>query len=52
MSQTTLLYIAIAVFVLMLIGLVLTALEFRHGAPHRQEEEARNEAQKPKASPQ
>ena len=44
MIESNLLYIAILVFVLMLIGLVLTALEFRYGAPHRQEEEARKKA--------
>jgi hypothetical protein len=46
MIASNLLYIAILVFALMLIGLVLTALEFRYGAPHRQEEEARKKAQK------
>jgi len=45
MIESNLLYIAIIVFLLMLIGLVLTALEFRYGAPRRQEEEARKKAQ-------
>ena len=45
MIELNLLYIAILVFALMLVGLVLTALEFRYGAPHRQEEEARKKAQ-------
>jgi len=50
MIESNLLYIAILVFVLMLIGLVLTALEFRHGAPHRQEEEAQKKVQKSDSS--
>lgn len=29
-------YIAVGVFVLMVIGLALTVLEFRHGAPSQQ----------------
>ncbi|MEE4304034.1 MAG: hypothetical protein V2J19_07745 [Wenzhouxiangella sp.] len=40
MSNTLLLIIAVAVFSLLLIGLVLTALEFSRGEPARQEEEA------------
>jgi hypothetical protein len=52
MIASNLLYIAILVFVLMLIGLVLTALEFRHGAPHRQEEEARKNLQESDTSQQ
>jgi hypothetical protein len=39
MIQENLLIIAIAVFVFMLIGLILTVLEFRYGAPKRQVEE-------------
>jgi len=39
MIQENLLLIAIAVFVLMLIGLILTTLEFKHGEPKRQVEE-------------
>ena len=39
MIQDNLLIIAIAVFVLLLIGLILTVIEFRHGAPKRQVEE-------------
>jgi hypothetical protein len=50
MIESNLIYIAISVFVLMLIGLVLTALEFRYGEPHRQEEEARKKAQENDAS--
>jgi len=41
MIQENLLVIAIAVFVLMLIGLVLTVVELNYGAPKRQEEEQR-----------
>ena len=50
MIESNLLYIAILVFVLMLVGLVLTALEFRYGAPHRQEEKVRRKAQEAEAS--
>ena len=39
MIQDNLLFIAIAVFVFMLIGLVLTVVEFKYGAPKRQAEE-------------
>ena len=39
MIQENLLLIAIAVFVLMSIGLILTILEFKHGEPKRQDEE-------------
>lgn len=39
MSDTLLLTVAVAVFSLMLIGLVLTVLEFSRGEPARQEEE-------------
>ena len=39
MIQENLLLIAIAVFVTMMIGLVLTVLEFRYGEPKRQDEE-------------
>ena len=38
MIQENLLLIAIAVFVLMSIGLILTILEFKHGEPKRQDE--------------
>ncbi len=41
MIQENLLFIAIAVFVFMLIGLILTVVEFRYGAPKRQVEDAR-----------
>ena len=39
MIQENLLLIAIAVFVIMMVGLILTVLEFKHGAPRRQVEE-------------
>ena len=39
MIQENLLFIAVAVFVFMLIGLILTVIEFRYGAPKRQVEE-------------
>jgi hypothetical protein len=39
MIQENLLLIAIGVFVLMLIGLVLTVVELNYGAPKRQIEE-------------
>jgi hypothetical protein len=38
MIVENLLYFAIAVFILMLIGLVLTVMEFRYGKPRRQQE--------------
>ena len=37
MSQENLLIIAIVVFVLLLIGIVLTVLEFNKGSPKQQE---------------
>lgn len=43
MSNTLLLIIAIAVFSLMLIGVVLTILEFSRGEPARQEKELQRE---------
>lgn len=39
MIQDNLLFIAIGVFVLMLVGLVLTVVELNFGAPKRQIEE-------------
>ena len=39
MIQENLLLIAIAVFVLMFIGLILTIIEFKHGQPKRQVDE-------------
>lgn len=39
MIQENLLFIAIAVFAFMLIGLVLTVVELKYGAPKRQLEE-------------
>lgn len=41
MSNALLLVVAIAIFSLMLIGIVLTVLEFSRGEPARQEEENR-----------
>ncbi|MGB5708144.1 MAG: hypothetical protein WBM41_15090 [Arenicellales bacterium] len=41
MSENTILFYAVLVFVLMLIGLVLTAIEFKFGAPRKQEEAAK-----------
>ncbi|UCH41862.1 MAG: hypothetical protein JSU67_09430 [Gammaproteobacteria bacterium] len=40
MIADNLIYYAIFVFIMMVIGLVLTVLEFRHGKPRRQQEEA------------
>ena len=45
MSDENLIFIAITVFFLMIVGLVLTALEFRFGEPHRQEEKAEHRAE-------
>lgn len=39
MIQENLLLIAIVVFVIMMVGLILTVLEFQHGEPNRQVEE-------------
>jgi len=39
MIQDNLLFIGVAVFVFMLIGLVLTVVELNYGAPKRQVEE-------------
>lgn len=49
MSDENLIFIAITVFFLMIVGLVLTALEFRFGEPHRQEQEKKRN---PHSSPQ
>ena len=38
MIQENLLFIAIAVFILMSIGLILTIIEFKHGEPKRQDD--------------
>lgn len=38
MSDNTVLIIAVLVFSLMLVGLILTYLEFKHGAPKQQDE--------------
>lgn len=40
MSITMLFYVAIFVFVMMIVGLGLTVREFRHGEPRRQAERA------------
>lgn len=39
MSPNSLMIIAIIVFALMLIGLILTVLEFRNGSPAQQEKD-------------
>ena len=41
MSENTLLWLAIFVFVMLAIGLFLTVLEFRYGQPRLQADEAR-----------
>lgn len=43
MSNTLLLVIAVAVFSLMLVGIVLTVLEFSRGEPAQQAEENRRD---------
>ena len=44
MSPEKLVYVAVVVFVLMLIGLALTVIDFRRGAPKQQlEEQKRSE---------
>jgi len=40
MSESTFFFIAIFVFVLLVVGLVLTVIEFRSGAPRRQQKRA------------
>ncbi|MGD8784347.1 MAG: hypothetical protein PVF28_07295 [Thioalkalispiraceae bacterium] len=45
MSDESLLFIAVFVFLLMIIGLIMTAVEFRYGAPRRQAREKRRHAQ-------
>jgi hypothetical protein len=50
MSTTTLLLSAIIVFVLMLVGIVLTILEFKLGSPRQQEEAARAKSNTDKPS--
>lgn len=42
MSDENLIYIAIIVFLLMLVGLIVTMVEFRYGAPRRQEKNAQH----------
>ena len=43
MSNTMLLYVGVFVFGLMLVGLILTIIEFRHGEPHQQDEQVKAE---------
>ena len=52
MSDENLIYIAGLVFLLMLVGLVLTAVEFRYGAPHRQEQEKKRASRRRERKPQ
>lgn len=40
MSESMFFAIAVFVFVLLVIGLVLTVIEFRTGSPHRQQKRA------------
>ncbi len=42
MSTATLLLSAITVFFLMLVGIVMTVLEFKYGTPRQQDEVARS----------
>ena len=46
MSNTVLLLVAVAVFSLMLVGVVLTVLEFSRGEPARQDRENRSDTSK------
>jgi hypothetical protein len=43
MIADNLIYIAMLVFLVMVIGIVLTVLEFRYGEPKRQQERAEND---------
>ena len=52
MSNTMLLLVAVAVFSLMLIGVVLTVLEFSRGEPARQEQENRSDNSKDPSPPE
>ena len=47
MSEFTLLYYAVFVFVMMIIGLGLTVWEFRYGQPRREDEQARQRESTP-----
>lgn len=47
MSESTLLYSAIFVFVMMIIGLGFTVWEFRYGQPRREDEQARQRESTP-----
>lgn len=47
MSESTLLYVAFFVFVMMVIGLGLTVWEFRCGQPRREDMQARQRASIP-----
>lgn len=51
MSDAMIFFIAIFVFTLLIIGLVLTVLEFRFGEPAQQDEEARQEGQESDRKP-
>ena len=50
MSNNMLLFVGIFTFVLMVVGLVLTMLEFRYGAPSRQKVDPRRENKPVEAS--
>jgi hypothetical protein len=39
MIAENLIYVAVLVFILMAVGIVLTIIEFRYGAPKRQQEQ-------------
>ncbi len=45
MIADNIIYFAVFIFVMMIIGLVLTVLEFRHGQPKRQQLEAERNPQ-------
>jgi len=49
MNETTFLAIAVFVFSLLVIGLILTAIEFRRGEPRQQQKQADRDAQEPAA---
>ena len=43
MDQSMILYVAVAVFSLMIVGIALTIWEFSRGEPHQQGESSRRE---------
>jgi len=47
MDTTMLLYVAVFVFVMMIIGLILTVREFRYGEPARQDIEPESVTEPP-----